>query len=146
MACRPLSVRAAVSHRLSRVKPVSRERGSGWAASSQPARRNNEYSHTGPIRCRKHGYIPTPDQSDAGSVGIFPRWTKQTVSMMVRGSITNALLPVQGYSLNPPSGSKAKGRAVGESGKLDTPRVRKRKGLCWGVESTLAVIGTLEDP
>eukprot|EP00976_Prorocentrum_cordatum_P014477 289031-Prorocentrum_minimum.AAC.1 len=25
------------------------------------------YSHDGPIRCRKHGYILTADQSDAGS-------------------------------------------------------------------------------
>eukprot|EP00959_Pyramimonas_sp_CCMP1952_P467801 9492209-Pyramimonas_sp.AAC.1 len=27
------------------------------------------YFHNGPVRCRKRGYIPTMDQSDAGSVG-----------------------------------------------------------------------------
>eukprot|EP00959_Pyramimonas_sp_CCMP1952_P199649 4176128-Pyramimonas_sp.AAC.1 len=33
------------------------------------------YSHDGPIRRRKRGYVATMDQSDAVSVGIFPRWT-----------------------------------------------------------------------
>eukprot|EP00959_Pyramimonas_sp_CCMP1952_P366226 7670168-Pyramimonas_sp.AAC.2 len=33
------------------------------------------YSHDGPIRRRKRGYIPAMDQSDTVSVGIFPRWT-----------------------------------------------------------------------
>eukprot|EP00976_Prorocentrum_cordatum_P097195 1190895-Prorocentrum_minimum.AAC.4 len=37
------------------------------------------YSHDGPIRRRKRGYILTMDQSDAGSVGIFSRWTNQGV-------------------------------------------------------------------
>eukprot|EP00959_Pyramimonas_sp_CCMP1952_P264955 5540440-Pyramimonas_sp.AAC.1 len=34
------------------------------------------YSHDGPIRRRKRGYIPTMDQSDAGSVSIYylPRY------------------------------------------------------------------------
>eukprot|EP00959_Pyramimonas_sp_CCMP1952_P300640 6288582-Pyramimonas_sp.AAC.1 len=36
------------------------------------------YSHDGPIRRRKHGYILTTDQSDAGSAGIFSRWTDRT--------------------------------------------------------------------
>eukprot|EP00959_Pyramimonas_sp_CCMP1952_P185456 3877929-Pyramimonas_sp.AAC.1 len=36
------------------------------------------YSHNGPIRRRKRGYIPTTDQSDAGSVGTFPQRTNQT--------------------------------------------------------------------
>eukprot|EP00959_Pyramimonas_sp_CCMP1952_P129564 2709358-Pyramimonas_sp.AAC.1 len=36
------------------------------------------YSHDGPIRRRKRGYIPTMDQSYAGSMGIFPQWTNQT--------------------------------------------------------------------
>eukprot|EP00959_Pyramimonas_sp_CCMP1952_P354592 7427899-Pyramimonas_sp.AAC.1 len=35
-------------------------------------------SCSGPIGRRKHEYILTMDQSDAGSVGIFSRWTKQT--------------------------------------------------------------------
>eukprot|EP00959_Pyramimonas_sp_CCMP1952_P454679 9470284-Pyramimonas_sp.AAC.1 len=30
------------------------------------------YSRDGPIRHRKHGYMPVMDQSDAGSMGIFP--------------------------------------------------------------------------
>eukprot|EP00959_Pyramimonas_sp_CCMP1952_P295711 6185027-Pyramimonas_sp.AAC.1 len=35
------------------------------------------YSHDGPIRCRKHGYNLTTNQSDAGSTGIFSRRTNQ---------------------------------------------------------------------
>eukprot|EP00976_Prorocentrum_cordatum_P081360 1184372-Prorocentrum_minimum.AAC.4 len=40
------------------------------------------YSHEGPIRCRKRGYILltcsiTRDQSDAGNAGIFSRGTNQ---------------------------------------------------------------------
>eukprot|EP00976_Prorocentrum_cordatum_P096502 1190596-Prorocentrum_minimum.AAC.1 len=34
-------------------------------------------------RARKHGYIPTMDQSDAGGMGIFPRWTNQTHHLLV---------------------------------------------------------------
>eukprot|EP00959_Pyramimonas_sp_CCMP1952_P261342 5463851-Pyramimonas_sp.AAC.1 len=33
------------------------------------------YSHDGPSRRRKCGYILTLDQSDAGSAGVFSRWT-----------------------------------------------------------------------
>eukprot|EP00976_Prorocentrum_cordatum_P092357 1188900-Prorocentrum_minimum.AAC.2 len=36
-------------------------------------RERRVYSHGGPIGRRKHGYIPTMDQSDAGSMGIFRR-------------------------------------------------------------------------
>eukprot|EP00976_Prorocentrum_cordatum_P045738 923878-Prorocentrum_minimum.AAC.1 len=36
------------------------------------------YSRDGPIRRRKHGYILTMDQSDAGSAGVLSRWTNQT--------------------------------------------------------------------
>eukprot|EP00976_Prorocentrum_cordatum_P004928 96904-Prorocentrum_minimum.AAC.1 len=36
------------------------------------------YSHDGPIRRRKRGFILTTDQSDAGSVGLFSRRTNQT--------------------------------------------------------------------
>eukprot|EP00959_Pyramimonas_sp_CCMP1952_P344948 7224398-Pyramimonas_sp.AAC.1 len=36
------------------------------------------YSHDGPIRRRKRGYILLTDQSDAGSVGIFSGRTHQT--------------------------------------------------------------------
>eukprot|EP00976_Prorocentrum_cordatum_P048273 974478-Prorocentrum_minimum.AAC.3 len=36
------------------------------------------YLHDGPIRRRKHGYVRTTDQSDAGSTGIFSRWTSHT--------------------------------------------------------------------
>eukprot|EP00976_Prorocentrum_cordatum_P041101 834337-Prorocentrum_minimum.AAC.1 len=35
-----------------------------WTNQTQEAR---GYSHDGPIRRRKHGYIPTTDQSDTGS-------------------------------------------------------------------------------
>eukprot|EP00959_Pyramimonas_sp_CCMP1952_P073247 1531145-Pyramimonas_sp.AAC.1 len=40
-------------------------------------------SHNGPIRCRKCRYILTTDQSDAGNVGIFSRWTNQMQEMQV---------------------------------------------------------------
>eukprot|EP00976_Prorocentrum_cordatum_P118099 1196411-Prorocentrum_minimum.AAC.4 len=36
------------------------------------------YSHDGPIRRRRRGYILTTDQSDAGGAGIFSRRTNQT--------------------------------------------------------------------
>eukprot|EP00959_Pyramimonas_sp_CCMP1952_P314214 6577512-Pyramimonas_sp.AAC.2 len=35
------------------------------------------YSHDGPIIRRRRGYILTRDLSDAGSAGIFARWTNQ---------------------------------------------------------------------
>eukprot|EP00976_Prorocentrum_cordatum_P091740 1188645-Prorocentrum_minimum.AAC.1 len=35
------------------------------------------HSHDGPIRFRKRGYIHTMDQSDSGSAVIFARWTNQ---------------------------------------------------------------------
>eukprot|EP00976_Prorocentrum_cordatum_P041654 844633-Prorocentrum_minimum.AAC.1 len=35
------------------------------------------YSHGGPIRCRKHRYILTADQSYAGNAGIFSRRTNR---------------------------------------------------------------------
>eukprot|EP00976_Prorocentrum_cordatum_P009604 191916-Prorocentrum_minimum.AAC.1 len=38
--------------------------------------RSSVYSNEGPIGRRKRGYILTRDQSGAGSVGIFSRWTK----------------------------------------------------------------------
>eukprot|EP00976_Prorocentrum_cordatum_P115433 1196010-Prorocentrum_minimum.AAC.1 len=41
------------------------------------------YSHAGPIRRRKRRYILTPDQSDAGSAGIFSRRTHQTQEAQV---------------------------------------------------------------
>eukprot|EP00959_Pyramimonas_sp_CCMP1952_P326898 6842986-Pyramimonas_sp.AAC.1 len=41
-------------------------------------RPESTYSHDGPIRRTKHGYIRTMDQSDAQSTGIFARWTYQT--------------------------------------------------------------------
>eukprot|EP00959_Pyramimonas_sp_CCMP1952_P475272 9504095-Pyramimonas_sp.AAC.1 len=42
------------------------------------------YSPDGPIRRRKRGYILTTDPSDAGSAGIFSRWTN-------RGSVDASL-------------------------------------------------------
>eukprot|EP00959_Pyramimonas_sp_CCMP1952_P265522 5551832-Pyramimonas_sp.AAC.1 len=42
------------------------------------------YSHDGPIGHGKRGYILTTDQSDAGSVGIFLRWTNRTREFTAR--------------------------------------------------------------
>eukprot|EP00959_Pyramimonas_sp_CCMP1952_P275315 5754910-Pyramimonas_sp.AAC.1 len=45
-----------------------------------PGTRPSEvYSHDGPIRRRKHGYILTTDQSDAGNMDICSRWTNHWV-------------------------------------------------------------------
>eukprot|EP00959_Pyramimonas_sp_CCMP1952_P061328 1281940-Pyramimonas_sp.AAC.1 len=38
-------------------------------------------AYDGPIRCRKRGYILTMDQSDAGIMGIFSRWTLRVGSL-----------------------------------------------------------------
>eukprot|EP00959_Pyramimonas_sp_CCMP1952_P434580 9099841-Pyramimonas_sp.AAC.1 len=44
-----------------------------------PGTRPSEvYSHDGPIRRGKHGYILTMDQSDEGNMGIFSRRANQT--------------------------------------------------------------------
>eukprot|EP00959_Pyramimonas_sp_CCMP1952_P008213 171692-Pyramimonas_sp.AAC.1 len=41
------------------------------------------YSHDGPSRRRKYGYIPTTDQSGAGRMGIFPQRTNQAQEVWV---------------------------------------------------------------
>eukprot|EP00976_Prorocentrum_cordatum_P073505 1181122-Prorocentrum_minimum.AAC.1 len=45
---------------------------SRWTSQTQEARTQEVrvYSHDGPIRRRKCGYVLTTDQSDAGSAGI----------------------------------------------------------------------------
>eukprot|EP00976_Prorocentrum_cordatum_P090858 1188282-Prorocentrum_minimum.AAC.1 len=47
-------------------------------AASRVTQEARVYSHNGPIRRSKRGYILTTDQSDAGSAGIFSRRTNQT--------------------------------------------------------------------
>eukprot|EP00976_Prorocentrum_cordatum_P068418 1179125-Prorocentrum_minimum.AAC.2 len=44
---------------------------------------DTSHSRDGPIRRRPCGYIPTTDQSNAGSVGIFSRRTNQTQEVWV---------------------------------------------------------------
>eukprot|EP00959_Pyramimonas_sp_CCMP1952_P247200 5167002-Pyramimonas_sp.AAC.1 len=48
------------------------------AAGGRTHRRLWLYSHDGPIRRRKRGFVLTTDQSDAGSVDLFSRRTNQT--------------------------------------------------------------------
>eukprot|EP00976_Prorocentrum_cordatum_P118124 1196415-Prorocentrum_minimum.AAC.2 len=43
------------------------------------------YSPDGPIRRRKRGDILTMDQSDAGSAGIFSRWTNRVLRACTGG-------------------------------------------------------------
>eukprot|EP00959_Pyramimonas_sp_CCMP1952_P121556 2541705-Pyramimonas_sp.AAC.1 len=59
----------------------------GYISSGHPTNEAQEarvYSHDGPIRRRKRGYILAMDRSDAGSAGIFSRWTNQTQVARVR--------------------------------------------------------------
>eukprot|EP00976_Prorocentrum_cordatum_P062233 1176641-Prorocentrum_minimum.AAC.1 len=51
---------------------------SGCGHGATQTQKARVYSHGGPIRRRKRGYILTGDQSDAGSAGIFSRGTNQT--------------------------------------------------------------------
>eukprot|EP00959_Pyramimonas_sp_CCMP1952_P318940 6673010-Pyramimonas_sp.AAC.2 len=51
------------------------------------------YSHDGPIRHRKRGYILTMDQSGAGSAGIFSRWTNRTPELPRLGLDTDRWRP-----------------------------------------------------
>eukprot|EP00959_Pyramimonas_sp_CCMP1952_P189538 3964675-Pyramimonas_sp.AAC.2 len=64
---------------------------SQWTNQMREAR---VYSHSGPIRCRKRGYILTADQSDTGSVGIFSEALKTEA---VRRQ------PLGAYPTHPPS-------------------------------------------
>eukprot|EP00976_Prorocentrum_cordatum_P084313 1185607-Prorocentrum_minimum.AAC.1 len=50
------------------------------------------YSHDGPIRRRKHGYILTMDQSDAKSAGIFSKSTSPGSATALRTRTERAVL------------------------------------------------------
>eukprot|EP00959_Pyramimonas_sp_CCMP1952_P306797 6421036-Pyramimonas_sp.AAC.1 len=63
------------------------------------------YSQKGPIRRRKHGYILTRGQSDAGSTGIFSRGADQTQESRVYshdGPISTRTCPPRVYSHDGP--------------------------------------------
>ena len=118
-----------------------------------------EYSHDVPIRRRKHGYILTTDQSYAGSAGIFSRRTNRTQRAWVYSHNGPIRCRKRGYTLTADQSETRETRVCSQGGPIRRRRrvyiltadqsdaggagifSRRTKGL-WGVECTLAVIGT----
>ena len=97
------------------------------------------YSHDGPIRCRKRGYILTTDQSDARSAGIFSRRTNHyllppaeevVVHRSGRGALARALLLQRRNVRETRTAAAARGREAGkclQAGANQQPHSFKRR-------------------